>query len=101
VTSRRDGALVYERPEERPAPITTNQRAGRYTTSPPSADRGTVVSAFDLSPAQIRNRRILLARRTLRRHWQRTSNCPVRAERPDDLAWRQHRNADSTKNGRG
>ena len=30
-TSRCDGAVVYERPEERPAPITTNQRAGRYT----------------------------------------------------------------------
>jgi hypothetical protein len=40
------------------------------------------VSAFDLSPAQIRNRRILLARRTLRRHWQRTSTCPICGSRP-------------------
>ncbi len=31
VTSRCDGALVYERPEERPAvPSARNQRAGRY-----------------------------------------------------------------------
>ncbi|MBX7266929.1 hypothetical protein KIF24_13415 [Micromonospora sp. Llam7] len=30
VTSRCDGALVYERPEERPASPGRNQRAGRY-----------------------------------------------------------------------
>ncbi|MDG4829353.1 hypothetical protein O7627_08545 [Solwaraspora sp. WMMD1047] len=35
VTARCDGALVYERSEERPAPITTNQRAGRYTPPVP------------------------------------------------------------------
>nr|MDT0660784.1 hypothetical protein [Micromonospora sp. DSM 115978] len=35
VTSRCDGAEVYERPGERPAPITTNQRAGRYTPPVP------------------------------------------------------------------
>jgi hypothetical protein len=39
VTSRCDGAVVYERPEERPAPITTNQRASRY--GPPSPHQPT------------------------------------------------------------
>nr|MDT0660786.1 hypothetical protein [Micromonospora sp. DSM 115978] len=43
------------------------------------------MTAFDLSPAQIRNRRILLARRTLRRHWQRTSTCPICGSRPIPL----------------
>jgi hypothetical protein len=44
------------------------------------------MTAFDLSPAQIRNRRILLARHTLRRHWQRTSTCPVCGSRPQPLS---------------
>jgi hypothetical protein len=44
------------------------------------------MTAFDLSPAQIRNRRILLARRTLRRHWQRTSTCPICGSRPEPLS---------------
>ena len=43
------------------------------------------MTAYDLSPAQIRNRRILLARRTLRRHWQRTSSCPVCGSQPQPL----------------
>ena len=40
VTSRCDGAVVYERPEERPAPITTNQRAGRYAPPVPHQRTG-------------------------------------------------------------
>ncbi|MDG4832624.1 hypothetical protein O7627_25425 [Solwaraspora sp. WMMD1047] len=44
------------------------------------------MTAFDLSPSQIRNRRILLARRALRRHWQRTSTCPVCGSRPLPLS---------------
>ena len=43
------------------------------------------MTAFDLSSAQIRNRRILLARRALRRHWQRTSSCPVCGSQPEPL----------------
>jgi hypothetical protein len=43
------------------------------------------MTAFDLSPAQIRNRRILLARRTLRRRWQHTSTCPICGSRPIPL----------------
>jgi hypothetical protein len=43
------------------------------------------MSSFDLSPAQIRNRRILLTRRTLRRHWQRTSTCPICGSLPIPL----------------
>nr|MDT0660561.1 hypothetical protein [Micromonospora sp. DSM 115978] len=43
------------------------------------------MTAFGLSPAQIRNRRILLARRALRRHWQRTSTCPICGSRPIPL----------------
>jgi hypothetical protein len=35
VSSRCDGAMVYERLEERQPPITMNQRPGRYSPPPP------------------------------------------------------------------
>jgi hypothetical protein len=35
VRSRCDGAMVYERLEERQPPITMNQRPGRYSPPPP------------------------------------------------------------------
>jgi len=35
VTSRCDGAFVYERPEERRAALAANRRADRYAAKPP------------------------------------------------------------------